>query len=305
LNALRGLVAAALVLTAFIVSASAYVRLAQAGLGCADWPACYGRQQEVMNAAAGDSQLDAARTVRRFAASGAGILIVLIAVFGWDRWRADPRRALSLAAVVVAFALAWIGRYTPSPIPAVAIGNLLGGMLLLGLLFTLWREPAAPMRTAAVPVGLTWASLVFVGLQIALGGLMGERYAALACAGLPDCGRTLWPGGAPWGAFDVFRTNEGVDEASRQAVHMAHRFWALATALLVAWTGWCHARMAGALHGHGVALLVLIVVQLALGIAIIAAGLPLALVLAHNFVAALILTVLLDAAVRLHREASP
>jgi len=138
-----------------------------------------------------------------------------------------------LALVVLAGFLAWLGTRTPSVLPAVALGNLLGGMALLGLLAWLWQ---ADSRREAPPASLRFwifAALALVALQIAFGGLIGARHAALACAGFPGCGDDLWPQGTDWRAFDPFLPNDGLGDASRQALHLAHRSSALLLAALV------------------------------------------------------------------------
>jgi heme A synthase len=139
-------------------------------------------------------------------------------------------------------------------------------------------------------------------VQIALGILIGERHAALACSHFLDC--ALWPAGVNGSVFDPFRTNEGLNEASLQALHRAHLFGAAAVALVLAWTALLHARIPAGQWFHGVALLLLTGTQLALGAAGLLTGLPIMLVVAHNFVAALLVAVLLDAVLRLSaREA--
>jgi cytochrome c oxidase assembly protein subunit 15 len=288
---MRRLVGIALALVLVITSTSAFIRLSQSGLSCRDWPACYGAQVEVPAAVpSDDSPVFIARAAHRIAASAAGILFLVIAALGWRRWRGDSRRAAAVALVVLAGLLAWLGIYTPSTLPAVMLGNLLGGMALLGLLAWLW-QPDAPGE--ALPRRLRfWISvaLALLALQIAFGGLIGARHAALDCAGLPGCGGGLWPQGADWRAFDPFLANDGLGGASRQALHLAHRFGALLLAALLAWIGWRHARLRGA--RLGIALLALVALQIALGATMLLAGFPIALAVLHNALAALVLIVL-------------
>jgi cytochrome c oxidase assembly protein subunit 15 len=139
-----------------------------------------------------------------------------------------------------------------------------------------------------------WISvaLALVALQIAFGGLIGARHAALACTGLPGCGGGFWPQGADWRAFDPFLPNDGLADASRQALHLAHRSGALLLAALLAWIGWRHARLRGAQPALGIALLALVAFQIALGAAMLLADFPIALAVLHNALASLVLIVL-------------
>jgi len=293
MKSMRRIEGVALALVLVITSTSAFIRLSQSGLSCRDWPACYGARIEVPAVApSADSTVSIARAAHRIAASVAGILFLVIAALGWRRWRGDSRRAAVIALVVLAGLLAWLGIYTPSTLPAVMLGNLLGGMALLGLLAWLWR-PEAPGE--ALPARLRfWISvaLALVALQIAFGGLIGARHAALACTGFPGCGGGLWPQGADWRAFDPFLPNDGLTDASRQALHLAHRSGALLLAALLAWIGWRHARLRGTPRALGIALLALIAIQIVLGAAMLLAGFPIALAVLHNALAALVLIVL-------------
>ena len=293
MNPMRRLVSIALAVVLVITLSSAFIRLSQSGLSCPEWPACYGARVEIPGAAPFEGwPVFIARVVHRIAASLAGILFLVIAALGWHRWRGDSRRPAAVALVVVAGLLAWLGTRTPSAMPAVALGNLLGGMALLGLLAWL-RQPDSRRRGPPAPLRL-WISvaLALVALQIGFGGLIGARHAALACAGFPGCGGGLWPQGADWRAFDPFLPSYGFGDASRQALHLAHRFSALVLAALLAWIGWRHARQGGAQQAPGIALLALTAIQIALGPAMLLAGFPIALALAHNAVASLVLVVL-------------
>ena len=293
MKSMRRMVSVALALVLVITSTSAFIRLSQSGLSCRDWPACYGAQAAApAGAPAEDFPVFIARAAHRIAASVAGVLFLVIAALGWDHWRGDSRRAAAVMLVVLAGLLAWLGKYTPSTLPAVTLANLLGGMALLGLLAWLWR-PDGPGEALPRRMRL-WiaAGLALVALQIAFGGLIGARYAALDCTGLPGCGGGLWPKGADWRAFDPFLPNDGLADASRQALHLAHRSGALLVAALLAWIGWRHARLRGTPRALGIALLGLIAAQIVLGAAMLLAGFPIALAVLHNTLAALVLIVL-------------
>lgn len=301
---MRRLVSISLALVLVITLSSAFIRLSQSGLSCADWPACYAAQA---NAPAVELSEAApvffARVMHRISASAAGVLFLVIAVLGWHRLRNDSRRAVTVALVVLAGLLAWLGKYTPSTLPAVTLGNLLGGMALLGLLAWLRQSDARGETPQARPLLWIRVALALLALQIAFGGLIGARHAALACAGLPGCGGGLWPHGANWRVFDPFLPNDGLGDASLQALHLAHRLGALLLAALLAWIGWREVRSPGArLRKQGIALVALVSAQIVLGAAMLLASFPVALAVAHNAVASLLLIVLASMLPRLRAE---
>ncbi len=276
--------------------ASAYVRLAQQGLGCEPWPQCYGRTapQDAGAVPSEDSPHFYVRAVHRFSASIAAVLLVAIAFLGWGRWQSVGPRAAAVALLALAGGLTWLGIRTPSAAPAVTLGNVLGGMAMIAALAWLaaWRPGA---RGAARVGAAAWTALALVTLQAALGALVNARYGAGACIGLPDCGGTWWPHGATAGAFDIFRPTEvpivASEESARQAVHMTHRLVGLAAALAVAVVAVGSLRENRA-RGAAVLLLVLLVAQLALGAHMVGAGVPLVAATLHNALANLLLATL-------------
>jgi len=305
MKSMHRMVGVALALVLVITATSAFIRLSQSGLSCGDWPACYDTQAAAPTGAiADDFPVLIARAAHRIAASVAGILFIVIAVLGWDRWRGDSRRVAAVALVALAGLLAWLGRYTPSTLPAVMLGNLLGGMALLGLLAWLWRPDW--LGEALPGDSRLWivAGLALVALQIAFGGLIGARHAALDCTGLPGCGGGFWPRSADWRAFDPFLPNRSLADAPLQVLHLAHRFGALVLAALLAWIGWRHARLRGVHQSLGVALLGLVALQIALGAALPITGFPIALAISHNALASLVLIVLVGMLGRTGRRES-
>jgi cytochrome c oxidase assembly protein subunit 15 len=171
MNSIRPLVSIALALVLVVTLSSAFIRLSQSGLPCRDWPACYGAQAGTAAVALSEeSPVFFARVLHRIAASVAGLLFLAIAALGWRRWRGDSRRAAAMALVVLAGLLAWLGKYTPSTLPAVMLGNLLGGMALLGLLAWLRQCTAGGETPRAQP--RVWTALALAALPIALGVTM-------------------------------------------------------------------------------------------------------------------------------------
>jgi heme a synthase len=282
---MRGLVLAALLVVLVITTTSAYIRLSQAGFGCADWPACYGHGAPIP--AAGQlipeaSALFWARALHRLAASSAGILLLLIAFLGWKALQDAAGRLAALATVALAGLLAALGMVTPSNLPAVTIGNLLGGMWMAALLWWLYRRGSAA-GTGAGRI-LLWVALAALALQIALGGMIGARHAVLACTGFPTCNGSWWPGPTDWRLFNpFFRAPLAADAAPALApLAMAHRYGALLLAAILFPLGMASVRRESGPTACGWLLLVALGVQLSLGAAMVLANFPLPLGLLHN-----------------------
>ena len=292
------LAAAALALVLVIISAAAYLRLSHAGLGCPDWPACYGLPEA--NAARLEQSLPGAlvRLAHRVAALGAGALVLAL---GWRVLSRQPRRAAEMAALAAMVALlaflAVIGRWTGvSAVPAIAVGNMLGGSALLALLWLLWRMqyPAPPAAPHPPLVILAWLAFAAFTLQAALGAAVSAKFAALACGGWFSC-----PGADAahgWSAFDPFPAAvPGGAGAELATLQLAHHYGGAAVLALCLALGALLAR-AGALRRTGLALVACATAQAALGAASVSLGHPLGVSIAHNVVANLLLLALVSAA---------
>ncbi len=295
---------ACLVLVVLIVVLSAFMRHRGAGLGCEGWPDCYAQglgEARAGEAAAVGDDVALARLVHRMAASLALVLVVAMAL-GSFATRPVLRRegGLAIGLLILALGLAALGVATPgSRVPAVTLGNLLGGFAMLALCARMIMVAgAAPGRrrdaTLARVAGLVAMLLV---LQAALGALVSATHAGLACRAMAECLELAGSGGWGLAAFDPWRVPEpGTADAARAAasVQLAHRVGGLATATavlvlgLLAWRGQ-ERRSALALAG-------LLLGVVALGIVIGDGALPLPAVLLHNLAAAGLLAV----ALRLH-----
>lgn len=293
---LRRFATVGVVLVFAVIVASAYLRLTQSGLGCADWPACYGAAPSLAIPVAEPPWLvGVMRVAHRISAAAVGFVVIVITVvcFGAARRNFKQRWVAGLLLGLTLF-LALLGAVTPgAQLPAVTLGNLLGGMVMLGLFGWLRLEavspPPAPVR--AVPAPWTWFGLALLTVQIALGGLVSARFAALACTTFPDCNGAWWPHGATLAAFDLFNPAgpPAVNDPARSTLHMAHRYGALLVAAYLAALATRAYTADAALQKCGVAILALLLVQLALGIMVVLMSLPLALAVAHNAGAALLL----------------
>ena len=287
---------ATLGLTFVVVVVGAYVRLSDAGLGCPDWPLCYG-QPLPSGIADGDALVKAWKEMgHRYLAGLLGVLIASIVLVAW-RTRRSVRLASALLALVIFQAT--LGKWTVTMLlkPAIVTAHLLGGMALLSLLVWLalslyGHVPDPQWRRLRLPAALALAA---VAVQIALGGWVSSNYAALACPELPLCLGKAVPPMDFANAFHIRRelgyTGEGalLSREALTAIHWSHRMFALVALAAVAWAA------AGAFQRMkimGTMLGALAALQFLLGVANVAFGLPLALAAAHNAGAALLLAAL-------------
>jgi len=284
---------ASLVLAFVVVVAGAYVRLSDAGLGCPDWPLCYGRALpgEMTD---GNALAKAWKEMgHRYLAGALGLLILLLAVIAWSRRRS---RWLATAIVALTAFQATLGAWTVTMLlkPAIVTAHLLGGMGILALLawFCLSQldyESRAQARRLRVPAA---TALAVLAVQIALGGWVSANYAALACPDLPLCLGAALPPMDFGNAFHVVRelgqAADGtlLEREALTAIHWTHRVFALVVSFVVAWLAFKAYSVTKALSAAIAGLLVL---QFSLGLANVAFGLPLALAAAHNAGAALLL----------------
>ena len=234
MRALRVLSIVAAALALVVVVVGAYVRLSDAGLGCPDWPLCYGRPLPADIADAGDHARAWKEMGHRYLAGTLGLVIAALALAAW---RARRSRGLAAALVLLVAFQAALGKWTVTMLlkPAIVTAHLLGGMATLALLVWLalsqWPHAAdAGMRGLR---RVAAAALAALALQIALGGWVSANYAALACPDLPLCRGQLAPPMDFGNAFHVVRelgrTAEGelLPLEALTAIHWTHRLFAL------------------------------------------------------------------------------
>ena len=246
---MRWMLLASFVLVLIVVSSSAYIRLSQAGLGCQDWPACYGQavQQSIAAAAAADPALFMVRGLHRISASLVAVFLVLIVLLGWNALHGGTARVAALAVLGLAGFLAALGFFKPSALPAVLLGNLLGGMSMSALLWYLYQRGQGGKGGGGGKVTLdrkrVWLGVAVIVLQISLGGLIGAHRAGLACATLPDCQGNWWPE-ADWRLFNPFVETPvaALTAGAQQSIAMAHRYGALLVAAIVSMVSSCSMR---------------------------------------------------------------
>jgi heme a synthase len=314
LRVFRLLTITAFILCFVVVVLGAYVRLSAAGLGCPDWPTCYGHitaqgaleNSAVINAAHPERPLDYGKAVRemvhRYAAGTLGLLIVVMAAIAILN-RSEPRQPLRLPLILLVLVLLQgaLGMLTVTWLlkPLIVTLHLLGGMTTLALLWWMVLQPEHRElhRNELSLRPLAIAALAVLGLQIALGGWTSSNYATVACPDFPTCQGSFWPHMDFKDAFVLWRglgiDYEGgvLDHPARVAIHVVHRISALVTTvvfLLAAVFSVVRGRSAS-VRGAGLGIAVMLALQLAIGISMVAKGFPLSLATAHNAGAALLL----------------
>lgn len=275
-------------LSLLVVLLSAYIRLGGAGLGCAAWPECYGQ----LLAGAPHPHTGWVRIVHRVAASAALLLGFALA---WQCTRPAPLRPLSghVAALLgVMIVLTVVGLFSADPHRVWAgFINMLGGLLLV---LISWRIAALASGEAAPggrADGALHLGLVLLAAAMALGAMIGARYAALACPTTPSCAGTWWPAAAGLAALNPLATVAAplpAGDAGGVALHLLHRYAALAALLLVGFAA-LRALAKPAARAAALAALALTVVEFALGSLTVASGFSHGLAVAHSVGAALLL----------------
>ncbi len=295
---LRRLTAAALLLALGIIMLGAWVRLNDAGLGCPDWPGCYGHA--LVQPGAGVVPAKAWKEmIHRYFAGSFGLLVMVLAVIAWRRGKGRERWLLPLAVVMVIFQAA-LGAWTVTMKlePAVVMGHLLGGFTMAVLLWLTWLALIGSRPVGGASRGLVLLSRVALGVvivQVILGGWTSANYAALACPDFPLCRGSWWPHAnfaaafVPWHKLGVSYEYGVLGGPARVAIQLVHRIGAVVTAIVVgALAVRCLASGRPRLKRSGGMLLALLCLQIALGIGNVLLGLPLPIAVMHNGVAALL-----------------
>jgi len=331
---LRRLAITGVVLGLAVVVFGAYVRLTYAGLGCPDWPGCFGHVTPLgaqdANAGTLDTPLHMGKAwremIHRYAASTLGLIILVITALSlrWRREQLPHGLARSLLALVLFQGLLGMLTVTWKVKPLVVTAHLVFGLTTVSLLWLLWlalgrlqfasQHSADTATNVPVPNPLRWArraallAVPVLIMQIMLGGWTSTNYAAVGCPDFPTCQQQWWPEADFSEGFVLWRglgTNyEGgvLDYPARIAIHLTHRVGAvvvtvaLVLALLLAW----RAGAGNAVRRAAVAVGAALLLQLCIGIFMVRFGFPLSWATAHNAGAAALLlaTLLLERSLR-------
>lgn len=312
-------------LTLDLVMFGGFTRLTDSGLGCPDWPGCYGHS----NPLSAGEEIRAAETAQptgpvtmtkawiemlhRYFAMGVGILIIVLMVQAWLRWRRDRTRPPWLATAIFG-AVCLQGAFgawtvTMKLQPAIVTSHLLGGVGLLGLLVWLALREGADRPTASAAAVLrrpAALALVVLAVQIALGGWVSTNYAVMACPDFPLCqgrwipdmdlrhGFTVWR--------DLGRTGGGelIPFQALVGIHWAHRTFAYLVFALLGWLAWRAWRLDGVSQLARL-LAALLALQFVTGLSNVVLQWPLLLAVLHNGGAAALVGVLVTLNYRVHR----
>jgi cytochrome c oxidase assembly protein subunit 15 len=327
---LHALTLLTLFLTFDLVLFGAFTRLTDSGLGCPDWPGCYGNASPLGAQAdihAAQSALPSGpvthgkawiEMIHRYLATGVGVLITVLAIVSWLESR---RRRAAISPWWASATLVWVclqGAFgaltvTMKLYPAIVTGHLLGGLALLALLAAQSQAYVrAPLALSRGLHALTWGVLALSVAQIALGGWVSTNYAVLACSDFPRCQGAWWPPMDFDNGFTLLRalgTDKGGEMlafAALTAIHFTHRLGALLVFGAIGLLAWrllasgMPAQRRWALALAGVAAW-----QFASGLSNVVLGWPLAAALAHTGGAAALVTLLTVMLARAHQARQP
>jgi cytochrome c oxidase assembly protein subunit 15 len=316
MNFYKRLTLFATLLALIVVSFGAYTRLTDSGLGCPDWPGCYGTlsvpesidQIEMAQAVYPDSPVEVEKAwiemIHRYIAGILGVMILVIA-FMSIRLRDQINYSLKWPFFLLGLVIfqAALGMWTVTLLlkPAVVSSHLLGGMTVLGILTFLMHRNYGTHRENFVSNRferkIIRFSLVLLFIQIALGGWTSTNYAALACSDYPTCHGSLIPEMDFSNAFTIFRElgvtslGEPLSLEALHAIQWVHRIGAivlLGYLLFVAYT----LKVNQGFNMWRNVLILVISLQFIIGIANLLLHLPIVLATLHNLGAALLVVIL-------------
>jgi cytochrome c oxidase assembly protein subunit 15 len=310
-NKYRKLVWAVVFLTFDLIVFGGFTRLTDSGLGCPDWPGCYGlanpflahEQISAANALMPTGPVSVAKAwiemIHRYLAMGIGVLIMALMAKAWLQWRRNRSDAFAPALPTALFLFVCLqgafGAWTVTMKlqPVIVTIHLLLGMGLLALLTWLGgREdylvkPQLPGGDAAGVRPLAIASAVLLAVQIALGGWVSTNYATLACTDYPLCGGQVVPpmdfehGFTLWRELGKTAAGHYLPFAALTAIHWVHRNFALVVVAVLGWTVW-RAWPHAALRSTARNIAILLAVQFCTGLATVFLSFPLAIAVLHN-----------------------
>lgn len=303
-----------------VVLLGAFTRLSDAGLGCPDWPGCYGHvtvphtSEELKSVAKAypstvvEKNKAWAEMIHRYFAGSLGALILILAVWALIAKKKHAMQPLAVPLCLLGLVIfqAALGMWTVTwkLLPLVVMGHLLGGMLILGGLWWLYLSSIAckiPVYTALPTLNKLFLAalvgLVIVALQIFLGGWTSSNYAAIICPDFPTCNGQLFPNFDFARAFNFFSPiganyqGGALAAPARITIQMLHRYGGAITGIYVGALAWylMFFRSVAHFRALGWIIFILLITQVCLGVLNVVWRLPLVVAVAHNATAALLL----------------
>jgi cytochrome c oxidase assembly protein subunit 15 len=328
-HVIKKLVFVSVLLALVVVTLGAYTRLTHAGLGCPDWPTCYGlldvpetaEQIAVAEQAYPQRAVETGKAwnemIHRYFAGALGLLILAIALLSVkNRAQGTPLR-LPLLILVIVFFQAALGMWTVTMklMPIVVMAHLLGGFTTLCLLFLLYLR-LKPHRINRSDFSIKkYGRFALLGIvlltgQIALGGWTSSNYAALSCVELPIC-QSGWQEQMNFeNSFDLIPPEREsyefghLSHDERVTIHVVHRFGAIAITIYLTWLLLMiyFKAQTSTFKTSAVVVAVALITQLSLGVSNIWFSLPLSVAVGHNLVAACLMMALIALTYRLRRK---
>jgi len=322
---IRRLALVGVLLCLVVILLGAWVRLTDAGLGCPDWPGCYGhvtpagaeRNDGKIESYSPGWEYDSGKAwremIHRYAATTLGFVIVLITAIAIAYRRERPvSLPLSVALLVVVVLQGMLGAFTVWWLvkPLIVVLHLIGGLTTLSLLLWVWLDTRRTSRVVEPTPGATRIATldgarrmaviapVVVAFQIMLGGWTSSNYAAVACPDLPKCQQQWWPESMDyseafvlWRGLDINYTGGVLEHPARVAPHFTHRLGAILATLAVLLTAWLTIRNAptSLVSRAGYWAIGALSLQLLVAFLMILKAFPLSLATGHNAGAALLL----------------
>ena len=311
----KGVAGFTILLALCVIVFGAYVRLTDAGLGCPDWPGCYGfvtvpqTAEDYLSVEQNfpDEIVDEGKAwremIHRYIASLLGFLILLMFLKDFFSYRnnAGSLKDLKLSAALLALVIfqGMLGMWTVTlkVHPLVVTGHLIGGLTTLSLLFFYYRNlESSDKKFISAPKAMI-AGLSILALQIILGGWTSTNYAALGCPDLPLCYGEVWPsnmgfeeGFLKWQEVGVNYEGGQLSPSARTAIHFVHRLGAILVLFALGWLGLKYLKHSSdRIRKASGIMLIALLAQLAIGTLMVWFGIPLFLATAHNAFAALLL----------------
>ncbi|GIU40221.1 cytochrome b561 [Shewanella sairae] len=311
---INSLVKITLVFTLCVILMGAYTRLADAGLGCPDWPGCYGmlkvpteshelaQVQQAFPEHTVETEKAWLEMIHRYIAGTLGLLVLLILILSLKTQDAPKKLPMFIAGLILFQAALGMWTVTMKLMPIIVMAHLIGGFALFSLLLLLYLRNM-PLRipggdpTARKLAGFAAICIGVLLLQIMLGGWTSSNYAALACTTLPFC-EGNWVDNLSFAkAFSPFQGEHAsfefgvLDYPARMTIHVAHRIGAIITAAMLLYLAFKLIRDAKSNIMRNAAWLLvgLVILQVVLGVSNVVLNLPLGIAVSHNAGAALLL----------------